>query len=415
MHDFNLLYTVLTILAVLGAILAACGFLIYVERKIAAFIQDRIGPNRVGPAGLFQSVADGLKFLLKEDIIPRQVDRLLYLLAPALALSTALLAFAVVPFGPTSPPPRAPQALSAQQQNDPAAVQSYRHRLEQHRQEEAAYRDSYQFVIAPGLDIGLLFVLAVGSLNVYGIILGGWAANNKYSFIGGLRSSAQVISYEIPMGLSILGVLLLAGSLNLEWIIQEQAQPAQRSMGTWFVFFQPLGFLLFLVSSFAETNRLPFDLPEAEQELIGGYHTEYSALKFAMFFLGEYTAVITTSFITVIVFFGGWHLPWIAEPGSFWLIRFLVFSGKMTFFIFFFMWVRWTLPRFRFDQLMGMAWKVLIPLALVNLLCVMVVREFDLSPWLLLPASLLALVAAGWLATRMPQKGRPSSFSPAPG
>jgi NADH-quinone oxidoreductase subunit H len=408
MNDFNWQYTVLTIVGVLAVLPAACGFLIYLERKVAAFIQDRVGPNRVGPVGIFQSVADGLKFLLKEDIIPRHVDRFLYLLAPALALGTALLAFAVVPFGPTSPRPRPPMTPSAFQQRDPVAMEAYREKVKAYRQEEEAYRGSYQCVIAPGLDIGILFVFAVASLNVYGIILGGWAANNKYSFIGGLRSSAQIISYEIPMGLSILGVVLLAGSLNFEWIIHKQAQPAERSLATWNVFFQPLAFLLFLVSSFAETNRLPFDLPEAEQELIGGFHTEYSALKFAMFFLGEYTAVITTSFITVIAFFGGWHLPWIAEPDSSWLIRVLVFVAKMTFFIFFFMWVRWTLPRFRFDQLMGLAWKVLIPLSLLNLVCVMVVKEFQLSPWWLLPASLLLLLGAGWLE----QKRGHSSFSP---
>jgi NADH-quinone oxidoreductase subunit H len=398
MHGFDLLWTIILVACVLGVIPAFCGLLIFVERKLSAYIQDRVGPNRVGPFGLLQSVADVLKFIFKEDIIPRQVDRVLFLLAPALSLSTALLAFAVVPFGPTSPPPTPPLALSAAQQQDPVAVRDYRERAAAFRRELADYRASYEFVIAPGLSIGILFVFAVSSLNVYGIILGGWSANNKYSFIGGLRSSAQIISYEIPLGLSILGVILLSGSLNLEAMIQEQAQPLERNLWTWNICFQPLGFLLFLVSSFAETNRLPFDLPEAEQELIGGYHTEYSALKFAMFFLGEYTAVVTTSFIMVVAFFGGWHFPWIAEPGSFWLIRFLVFVAKMTFFIFFFMWVRWTLPRFRFDQLMGLAWKVLIPLALVNLVCVMVVKEFRLSPWWLLPVSLAVLVGAAWLA-----------------
>jgi NADH-quinone oxidoreductase subunit H len=399
MPEFNLLWTILTILGVLAVIPAICGFLIYVERKVAAYLQDRVGPNRVGPWGLFQSLADGLKFLFKEDIIPHQVDRLLFLLAPALTLTTALLAFAVVPFGPTDPPPRPPVPLTAAEQRDPAAVQAYKERVRTYEEDAARYQDSYEFVIAPGLDIGILFVFAVSSLNVYGIILGGWASNNKYSLVGGLRSSAQVISYEIPLGLSILGVVLMTGSLNLERIIQQQA-----GGWTWNVLLQPLAFLLFLVSSFAETNRLPFDLPEAEQELIGGYHTEYSAMKFAMFFLGEYTAVITTSFITVIAFFGGWHFPWIAEPGSFWLWRFIVFFLKMAFFIFFFMWVRWTLPRFRFDQLMGLAWKVLIPLALANLVCVMVVLELGLSPWWLLLTSLLLLVGAAWVGTLTPGK-----------
>jgi NADH-quinone oxidoreductase subunit H len=402
MHHFNLLWTILTIIAVLLLLPAICGFLIYVERKISAYIQDRIGPNRVGPAGLFQSLADVFKFIFKEDIIPHQVDKLLYVLAPALTLTTALLAFAVVPFGPTEPRPRPPVPLTAEQQQDPATVSAYQEQVRTYEQQVRDYEGSYQFVIAPGLSIGILFVFAVSSLNVYGIILGGWASNNKYSLVGGLRSSAQIISYEIPLGLSILGVVLLTGSLNLEWIIQEQAQPAGRSWWAWNVCFQPLGFLLFLVSAFAETNRLPFDLPEAEQELVGGYHTEYSALKFAMFFLGEYTAVVTTSFLSVIVFFGGWHFPWIAEPGSFWLTRFVVFMLKMTFFIFFFMWVRWTLPRFRFDQLMGLAWKGMVPLALANLVCVMVVKELDLSPWWLLPASLVILIAAAWIGTLTP-------------
>jgi NADH-quinone oxidoreductase subunit H len=403
MHDFNLLYTILTIVGVLGALLTTCGFLIYAERKVAAWVQDRIGPNRVGPWGLLQSVADGLKFLFKEDIIPRQVDKPLFLLAPAISLMTALLAFAVVPFGPTEPPPRPPAPLTAQQRQDPAQVQAYQERVHAYEQEAAQYRSAYQFVLAPGIDLGILFVFAVASLNVYGIILGGWAGNNKYSFIGGLRSSAQIISYEIPMGMAILGILLLIGSLNLEWMIQEQAQPEGRGWWAWNICFQPLAFLLFMVSSFAETNRLPFDLPEAEQELVGGYHTEYSAMKFAMFFLAEYTSVVTTSFIMVIAFFGGWHFPWIAEPGSFWLVRLIVFGVKMSFFILLFMWVRWTLPRFRFDQLMGLAWKVLIPLALANLVCVMVVKEFRLSLWWLLPASVLILVAAAWIATMLPR------------
>src|SRR5207245_469609 len=238
--------------------------------------QDRIGPNRVGPFGLLQSLADGLKFLFKEDIIPDRVDKLLYVLAPAVAVITALLAFAVVPFGPTT----------------------------------TAQEPGYQFVIAPGVDIGIVFVFAVTSLTVYAIILGGWASNSKYSFLGALRSSAQLISYEIPMGMSILGVVLLAGSLNLEQIIDQQARAG--ILG-WNIWYQPLAFLLFLTSVLAECNRLPFDLPEAEQELIGGYHTEYSALKFGLFFVGEYTHVVTTSFLLVILFFGGWHFPWITE------------------------------------------------------------------------------------------------------
>ncbi len=228
MAAFNPWITLLTIVVVMGAILGLCAYLILVERKIAAWMQDRIGPNRVGPLGLLQPIADGLKFLFKEDIIPAHVDKLFYLLAPAVAVSTALLAFAVVPFGPTTVPEG----------------------------------DAYQFVIAPGVDIGIVFVFAVTSLTVYAIILGGWSSNSKYSFIGGLRSSAQLVSYEIPMGMSILGIVLMTGSLNLEKIINHQAQAG--ILG-WNIWFQPLAFLLFLTSVFAECNRLPFDLPEAEQ------------------------------------------------------------------------------------------------------------------------------------------------------
>ncbi len=425
MHDFDLLYTLLTVAAVLGVILSTCGFLIYVERKVAAYVQDRLGPNRVGPWGLFQSVADGLKFLLKEDIIPRRVDKFLYLLAPTLALGTALLAFTVVPFGATDPPPIPPQppqqpvkpALNASPQEREAYPQRlkqfeveqerYQQRLQKFQEEQGTYRGSYQFVVAPGLDIGIVFVFAVSSLAVYGIILGGWAGNNKYSFLGALRSSAQIVSYEIPLGLSVLGVVLLASSLNPERIIHEQ--------GVWNVVFQPLAFLIFMTSSFAECNRVPFDLPEAEQELVGGYHTEYSALKFAMFFLGEYTHMITTSFLMVVLFFGGWQLAPLVTAESGWFLKLIAFAGKMALFIIFYMLVRWTIPRFRFDQLMGLAWKVLIPLALANLVCVMVVRHLNWTPWLLLPLSVVLLVGAGLVAARMEPPARPAPRVPAGG
>jgi NADH-quinone oxidoreductase subunit H len=368
-------------------------YCIYFERKIAAWIQDRYGPNRVGPLGLLQPVADGLKFIFKEEIIPRRVDKFLYILAPTISLSTALLAFAVVPFGATTPPPLP---------SDP-----------QYAQKLAEYRASYQFVIAPGLDIGIVWVFAVSSLTVYGVILGGYAGNNKYSFLGGLRSSAQLVSYEIPLGLSILGVVLMSGSLNLEWIIHHQAAPTGGGWGMWNVVYQPLAFLIFLLSSFAECNRLPFDLAEAEQELVGGYHTEYSAWKFAMFFMGEYTHMITTSFLMVILFFGGWHLPFLVGADAGWFAKLVVFGVKMAVFIFFYMLVRWTLPRFRFDQLMGLAWKVLIPLALANLVGVMVVMEFSLSPWLLLPLSVVLLIASGWINTAEPRA--PIRRVPVPG
>ncbi len=367
MHEFNIWVTLLTIAGVFGGLQATAGFLVYVERKICAYMQDRIGPNRVGPYGLLQVLADGIKFVLKEEFIPKNADKALFIIAPCVAVTTAMLAFAVVPFGATGP------------------------------------GTAYQFMIAPDIDIGILFIFAVSSLAVYGIILGGWASNNKYSMLGGLRSSAQIISYEIPLGLSILGVVLITGSLNLERIIWHQAEAG---IFGWNIFYQPLAFLLFMTSSFAECNRLPFDLPESEQELIGGYHTEYNAFKLAFFFVGEYTHMITTSFLMVILFFGGWHLPWVAATDSFWLLKVIIFAGKVTAFILFYMLVRWTLPRFRFDQLMGLAWKVFIPLALVNLVLVMCVKEWGLSLWWLLPASIAAVVIYGLLAA-MPAPGTP--------
>ncbi len=398
MHSFNPLYTILTIVVVMGALQGTCAYLIYVERKVCAYMQDRIGPNRVGPLGLLQPIADGLKFLFKEEIIPDYVDKVLFMAAPAIAIGTATLAFAVVPFGSTMPAPQPPFPLAASSAPVEQVVRAQA--LEKYEQEQRAYRDSYQFVIAPGVDIGIVFIFAVTSLTVYAIILGGWASNNKYSFIGGLRSSAQLVSYEIPMGMSVIGVALLAGSLNLERIIDRQVADG------WYIFYQPLAFLIFLTAAFAECNRLPFDLPEAEQELVGGYHTEYSALKFGLFFLGEYTHLITTSFLLSILFFGGWHFPWLAEAGyGGWLIKLIVLGLKMIGFILFYMVVRWTIPRFRFDQLMGLAWKVLIPLSLFNVLCVMIVRQFHWTYWTLLVMSLALFVGAGFFGLNGERRG----------
>jgi NADH-quinone oxidoreductase subunit H len=424
-HQFSFWPTLLTILVIFGAVQGTCAMLIYLERKISAWVQDRRGPNRVGPAGLFQSVADGLKFLLKEDIIPSHVNKILFLTAPCIALTTAMLAFAVVPFGPVEPPPpirpteppgSAPKEVWQQYEHAMKAYTAQHDVYEKALGSDEAYRTSYQFVIAPNVDIGFLFVFAVSSLAVYGIILGGWSSDNKYSMIGGLRSSAQIISYEIPLGLSTLGVVLLTGSLNLEKIIWSQAAVASTGYRpVWFVFYQPLAFLIFMISAFAETNRLPFDLPEAEQELIGGYHTEYSAMKFALFFLGEYSHMVTTSFLMVILFFGGWHFPWIAEADSPLILKLIVFLVKMSLFIVWYMLIRWTLPRFRYDQLMSLAWKVLIPLALINLVGVMIVLEMraatgaDWLPWLLLPFSLAVLVGAGFFAAQPTQAaGKPA-------
>ncbi len=329
------------ILLVANIALGAVAYLIYVERKVAAYAQDRIGPNRAGrefgvPFGLLQPLADGAKMLLKEDVIPSYVNKPLFLLAPMIAIVMAMIGLAVVPFGPVG--------VSA-----PTLPGGYR----------------VDFQIAPYIDIGIVYVFAIGSLAVYGVILAGWASNNKYSFIGGLRSSAQLISYEVPLGLSILGPVLIAGSLELNDIINWQDRHV------WGIVASPLGFLIFLVSAFAETNRLPFDLPESEQELVGGFHTEYSAMKFGMFFLGEYLHVITVSFLVTVVFLGGWDIPFVTDQGQtgwLWaLVKMLVILFKVTLVILFMMWVRWTLPRFRYDQLMDLAWKALIPLGLVNL------------------------------------------------
>lgn len=374
----NTLITLLVIVVVMGAVLGACSYLIWLERKLSAWAQDRIGPNRVGPWGLLQPIADGLKFLLKEDVIPGHVDWTLYLIAPTLSVLTTMLAFAVVPFGPVGQGP-----------------------------------DWFRFIIAPNVDIGIVFVFAVTSLAVYAIITGGWASNNKYSMLGALRSSAQVVSYEIPLGMSILGLALLGGTLNLERIVLHQAEGG---FGGWYIWYQPLAALIFFTSALAESNRLPFDLPEAEQELIGGYHTEYSAMKFAMFFLGEYTHMITVSFLVSILFFGGWHFPWIATPDSAyagaWVVKLLVLLTKVFCAIVLIMLLRWTLPRFRFDQLMGLAWKVMIPLALANVICVMVVRQFGLNDWWLLPASVGLFIVAGLIGL---SPSRPAEMPRPPG
>ena len=241
-------------------------------------------------------------------------------------------------------------------------------------------------MIAPGLDIGMLYSFAIGSLAVYGVILAGWSANNKYSLLGSLRSSAQIISYEIPLGMSIVGVLLFSGSLNLETIIAKQGN-------SWNVFWQPLAFLLFLVSVFAECNRLPFDLPESEQELVGGYHTEYSSLKLGMLLLAEYAHMITTSFMMSVVFLGGWNLFGIETYGAF--VKLLILMGKMFGFIFLFLMVRWTIPRFRFDQLMSLAWKVMIPLSILHLLCALIVKQANWPNWSLTILSLSLFLMAG--------------------
>lgn len=357
----ELLITVLTATVAMSAVLFSCMYLVLVERKVAARMQDRLGPNRVGPFGLAQPVADALKVLFKEDLIPDNVDKFLFMIAPMISVFTTLLAFSVVPFGPVDD---APSWL--------------------------------RFIVAPNIDIGIVFIFAITSLAVYGVILGGWSSNNKYSALGALRASAQVVSYEIPLGMSVLGVGLLCGTLNLERIAMQQAH---EGLLGWNVWYQPLACLLFFTSALAESNRLPFDLPECEQELVGGYHTEYGGMRMVLFFLGEYTHVVTISFMTVILFFGSWHLPWIATAESgyvgAWLVKLAVLLLKVLTVILVIMLIRWTIPRFRFDQLMGLAWKVLIPLALVNVVAVMTVLQFHWNRWWLLAISCALFVGAG--------------------
>jgi NADH-quinone oxidoreductase subunit H len=391
--EFSFWITLATIVFVVAALLGLTAYLVLVERKVCAFMQDRVGPNRVGPWGLLQPIADGFKFLFKEEIIPSHVDKWLYLVAPGIAISTALMAFVVVPFGATEPAPsfRWPQTAEQEALMVPEAKTAV-----------AEYNRDYQFMIAPHLDVGIVLLFAITSLAVYAVILGGWSSNGKYSLLGGLRSSAQIVSYEIPLGMSVLGLALLAGSLNLERIISWQVDHA------WLLWYQPLAFVLFFTSAMAECNRLPFDLPEAEQELVGGYHTEYGALKLGLFLLGEYTHMITTCFLVSILFLGGWHFPGIASANSPWVLKFLVLGAKMLGFVLLFMLIRWTIPRFRFDQLMGLAWKVLIPLAMLNLVGVMVVKQLDWPPLVLLSISLLLLFGLGYVAFKQPtRRARP--------
>lgn len=303
---------------VIGVMLLVIAYLIWVERKVMAHMQVRLGPMRVGWHGLLQPIADGLKLILKEDIIPANASKLLFILSPAIAMVPALLAIAVIPFG------------------DTISIMGV----------------SIDMVITD-VNIGILFILAVSSVGVYGILLGGWSSNNKYSLLGGLRSSAQMISYELSMGLSLIGVIMMTESLSLVDTVNAQAD-------LWFVVLQPVAFVVYAISAIAETNRCPFDLPEAETELVSGFHTEYSSMKFALFFMAEYANIITVSAVGVTFFFGGWRGPFLPP-----VVWFLI---KMALCIFFFVWLRSTFPRFRIDQLMQFAWKVLLPVAIVNVL-----------------------------------------------
>lgn len=321
--------SVIKILLVLLTILTVVVILVYLERRISAFIQNRIGPNRVGPLGLLQSPADVLKLFIKEDIVPARANKFLHTLAPVISISVAMVTFAVIPFGNSI----------------------------------TLFGTDVQFMIAD-VNIGVLYILALTSLGVYGITLSGWSSNNKYSLLGGLRSAAQLISYELSMGLSIVGVIMIAGTLRLDQIVLQQS-----GFG-WNAFLTPIGFVTFVVASFAETNRLPFDLPEAEPELVGGYHTEYSGMKFGAFFLAEYANMITSSALIVTLFLGGWQIPYMEAIGlsPVWLsaVQILTFIVKVGFMLLFYIWIRWTIPRFRYDQLMNLGWKVMLPLAIIN-------------------------------------------------
>ena len=374
---------ILVILIVLQVNLGVCSYLILLERKLSAWMQDRHGPNRVGPMGLFQPIADMLKLLLKEDVIPGHVNKVLFVLAPGISVFTTFLAFAVVPFGPV------PDKLT------PGDGQ-------------------FPFIIAPGIDLGIVFIFAIGSLAVYGIILGGWASNNKYSALGCLRASAQVVSYEIPLGLSVVGLALLNSTMNIEKILLNQAS---NGLLGWNIWYQPVACIIFFIAAMAEAQRLPFDLAECEQELIGGWHTEYSAMKWGLFFLAEYTHVITISFLTSILFFGGWHFPLIAEVDSAYtgatLVKVAVLLSKVFAVIIVIQMLRWTIPRFRFDQLMSLAWMGLIPLATINVVLVMVVKQFELNTLWLFPLSVATFVVAGMMATQTTRPFARKAIAPA--
>ena len=323
------LFSAIKIVLVFAVMMAIVAYAVYVERRVAAFIQDRVGPNRVGPFGLLQPLADAVKAFLKEDFTPDYVRKGYYWLAPAIVMIPSLLTIAVIPFGST---------LGGQ-----------------------------RMVIAD-LNVGILYTFGIVSLGVYGIVLAGYAANSKYPFLGGIRSSAQLISYEIAMGMSVIPVFLLVGSLNLSDVIAYQAH----GVFSWLIFKQPLAFCIFVGAAFAETNRLPFDMPESEQELAGGYNLEYSSIRFALFFMGEYANMVAASAMMTTLFLGGWTLPWFGldQPAASLaagLAQIGVFLGKTLFILFVIIWVRWMLPRFRYDQLMNLGWRRFVPLALANI------------------------------------------------
>jgi NADH-quinone oxidoreductase subunit H len=346
----------------LGLVMGMVPMMVWAERKVSARFQLRRGPNRVGPFGLFQLVADSLKLFWKEDFFPKNTDRLIFLAAPILAFLPGVLSFALIPIG----------VAGGNELLGPGGVMAV----------------SY-------LSMGLLVMMAVSSVAAYGIAFAGWASNNQYSLLGGIRSSAQLISYEIVMGMAVVALLMMTGTLNLTEIVQQQAVPLVSAnvlpawlvefLPSWNIFRQPLTFILFLVAAFAETNRAPFDLPEAEQELVGGYHTEYTGMRYAWFMNAEYAALFTMCALITTLFLGGWTVPFFGLVSSYlpWYLTGLlsvgIFITKVAFLVFFFMWVRWTLPRFRWDQLMKLGWNVLIPLALANIIATALFLEYIAS------------------------------------
>lgn len=329
-------YKLILAAAIFGITLFVAAYSTYAERKVAAFLQDRLGPDRAGPFGILQPLADGLKFIMKEEFIPVVSNKLLFVLGPCIAMMTALMAGVVIPWGNTL-------VINGQQ---------------------------YSLQIAD-LNIGILYVFGVVSIGVYGIMIGGWASNNKFSLLGAIRASAQMISYEIAMGLSIIALILTTGTLSLSEITAQQAGGVGGDWNFWNVIYHPLGFLIFLVCAFAECNRTPFDLPECETELVGGYHTEYSSMKLGFYLFAEYINMFVSSAVISTLYFGGYNFPFMnnlgLEHNTITILGTVFLFAKIGFFIFFFMWIRWTIPRFRYDQLMNLGWKIMIPLAVFNI------------------------------------------------
>jgi NADH-quinone oxidoreductase subunit H len=334
-----LIYKMIMVVAVFLIALGVAAYSTYAERKVAAFFQDRLGPNRAGPYGLLQPIADGVKMFMKEEIIPDVANKWLFILGPCIAMFTACMTGVVIPWG------------------QPLMIGG----------------ESFDLQITD-INIGVLYLFGVVSIGVYGIMIGGWASNNKYSLLGALRASAQMISYEIAMGLSIIALVMMTGTISLKEIAEQQ-----HGMN-WNVFYQPLGFIIFLVCAFAETNRTPFDLPECETELVGGYHTEYSSMKLGFYLFAEYINMFISSAVIATLYFGGYNFPFMDDLGlSQNLVSILgvvALFAKIFFFVFFFMWVRWTIPRFRYDQLMNVGWKMFIPLSLGNILLTGLVMYF---------------------------------------